>query len=121
MRLPDSLRNHMKAPLGVLLPQGSDGIEEIQRHLPDGAYIITVGDMTTEKMINLGIVPSLQIVDGLEQRKARRAPPNCPAQSRLPLTIPQQRSPTRASMPSRRHLPCSPRSGCSSTARRISW
>lgn len=64
----------MKAPLGVLLPQGSDGIEEIQRHLPDGAYIITVGDMTTEKMINLGIVPSLQIVDGLEQRKARRPP-----------------------------------------------
>ena len=64
----------MKAPLGELLLQGSDGIGEIQDRLPDDAYIITVGDMTTEKMIGFGLVPSLQIVDGLEQRKARKPP-----------------------------------------------
>lgn len=74
MRLPDSLRDHIKTPLGELLPQGSDGIEAIQSRLPDNAYIITVGDMTTEKMISLGLVPSLQIVDGLEQRKVRKPP-----------------------------------------------
>ncbi len=79
VKLPDSLRDHMKAPLGVLLPEGSTGTDEIQSHLPKDAYVITVGDRTTERMIGLGIVPSLQIVDGLEKRKKRRPPALCGA------------------------------------------
>ena len=74
MRLPDSLREYVRLPLGTLLPQGSDGVDEIKSHIPCEAYVITVGDKTTEKMIDLGIIPSLQIVDGMEQRKQRSPP-----------------------------------------------
>ena len=36
--------------------------------------MITVGDRTTENMINLGIIPEVQIVDGLEKRDKRLVP-----------------------------------------------
>ena len=71
MKLPDSLRDQLKTPLGVLLPIGQDNKENIQKYLSDNSYIITVGDRTTEKMIEYGIIPSLQIIDGFEKRKKR--------------------------------------------------
>ena len=74
MKLPDSLRDQLKIPLGLLLPIGQDNKENIQKHLSDDSYIITVGDKTTEKMIEYGIIPSLQIVDGFEKRKKREFP-----------------------------------------------
>ena len=74
MKLPDSLRDQLKIPLGLLLPIGQDNKENIQKHLPDNSYIITVGDKTTEKMIEYGIIPSLQIIDGFEKRKKREFP-----------------------------------------------
>ena len=64
MKLPDSLRDQLKTPLGILLPIGQDNKENIQKYLLDESYIITVGDRTTEKMIEYGIIPSLQIIDG---------------------------------------------------------
>ena len=74
MKLPDSLRNQLKIPLGILLPIGQDNKENIQKYLSDESYIITVGDRTTEKMIEYGIIPSLQIIDGFEKRKQREFP-----------------------------------------------
>ncbi|MDC0928042.1 GTP-dependent dephospho-CoA kinase family protein [Nitrosopumilus sp.] len=74
MKLPDSLREQLKIPLGLLLPIGQDNQENIQKYLSDNPYIITVGDRTTEKMIEYGIVPSLQIIDGFEKRKKRKFP-----------------------------------------------
>ena len=74
MKLPDSLRDQLKIPLGLLLPIGQDNKENIQKHLSDDSYIITVGDRTTEKMIEYGIIPSLQIVDGFEKRQKREFP-----------------------------------------------
>ena len=74
MKLPDSLRNQLKTPLGILLPIGQDTKENIQKYLLDNSYIITVGDRTTEKMIEYGIIPSLQIIDGFEKRKQREFP-----------------------------------------------
>ena len=64
----------MKTPLGILLPIGQDTKENIQKYLLDESYIITVGDRTTEKMIEYGIIPSLQIIDGFEKRKQREFP-----------------------------------------------
>ena len=64
----------MKTPLGILLPIGQDNKENIQKYLLDESYIITVGDRTTEKMIEYGIIPSLQIIDGFEKRKQREFP-----------------------------------------------
>ena len=74
MKLPDSLRDQLKTPLGILLPIGQDNKENIQKYLSDNSYIITVGDRTTEKMIEYGIIPSLQIIDGFEKRKQREFP-----------------------------------------------
>ena len=71
MKLPDSLRDQLKIPLGVLLPIGQDNKTNIQKYLSDDSYIITVGDRTTEKMIDFDLIPSLQIIDGLEKRIKR--------------------------------------------------
>lgn len=72
MRLPDSLRDELKAPLGILLKDTTK--ENIAKHIPKNSYVITVGDATTEKMLALGFAPSLQIVDGYEKR-GKRIPP----------------------------------------------
>ena len=65
----------MKIPLGILLPESHTQKSEIQKHLTANSYIVTVGDRTTEKMIDLGLIPSLQIIDGQEKRE-KREPPN---------------------------------------------
>lgn len=74
MKLPDSLRNQLKIPLGVLLPESQVNKENIQNHLSENSYVITVGDRTTEKMIHFDLIPSLQIIDGLEKRQQREPP-----------------------------------------------
>jgi len=74
VKLPDSLRGQMKIPLGILLPEIQTTKDEIQKHLSENSYIITVGDRTTEKMINFDLIPSLQIIDGQEKREKREPP-----------------------------------------------
>ncbi len=74
MKLPDSLRGQLKIPLGILLPESQADKTNIQKHLSDNSYIISVGDRTTEKMIGFDLIPSLQIIDGQEKRE-RRDPP----------------------------------------------
>jgi uncharacterized protein (UPF0218 family) len=71
VKLPDSLRDQLKIPLGILLPIGQDNKRNIQKYLSDNSYIITVGDRTTEKLIDFDLIPSLQIIDGLEKRIKR--------------------------------------------------
>ncbi len=74
MHLPESMRESLKKPLGLLLAERDATRDNIARNLPEGAYIITVGDATTEKMIGLGLEPHLQIVDSLEKRHRRDVP-----------------------------------------------
>jgi len=74
VKLPDSLRDQFKTPLGILLPIGQDNKENIEKFLSNNSYLITVGDKTTEKMINFGLIPSLQIIDGFEKRQKRDLP-----------------------------------------------
>jgi uncharacterized protein (UPF0218 family) len=76
LKLPDSLRDELKIPLGILLKDTSK--ENILRCVPKDSYIITVGDATTEKMLSFGFVPSLQIIDGYEKR-GKRIPPQSTA------------------------------------------
>lgn len=64
----------MKTPLGVLLPESQADKSNIEKYLSKDSYVITVGDRTTEKMINFGLIPSLQIIDGLEKREKREPP-----------------------------------------------
>lgn len=64
----------MKIPLGVLLPESQVNKINIQKYLSENSYIISVGDRTTEKMIDFGLIPSLQIIDGQEKREKRDPP-----------------------------------------------
>ncbi len=72
MKLPKNLRDQLKIPLGLLLAENETDKTNIQKHLSENSYIITVGDRTTEKMIDFGLIPSLQIIDGQEKRKKER-------------------------------------------------
>ena len=74
MKLPENLRNELKIPLGVLVPDDQANSVTISAHIVDASYVITVGDRTTEKLIEFGIVPNLQIVDNQEKRFSRDSP-----------------------------------------------
>ena len=74
MKLPDSLRDQLKIPLGILLSESQTDKTNIQIHLSENSYVITVGDRTTEKMIEFGLIPSLQIIDSKEKREKREPP-----------------------------------------------
>jgi len=73
LKLPDSKRDSFKGPLGVLLSEEIADKEHVLEYLNDDSYIITVGDRTTEKLIEFGIIPSLQIIDGIEKREKRES------------------------------------------------
>ena len=74
MKLPNSLRDQFKNPLGILIPDIDATKQNIQKYLDDDSFIITVGDRTTQKMIEFDLIPSLMIVDGQEKRSKRQAP-----------------------------------------------
>ncbi len=74
MHLPNNLRDKLKKPLGFLIKDSDVTKENILKNIPAGSFVITVGDATTEKLLKYGIVPSLQIVDGVEKRIKRDLP-----------------------------------------------
>jgi uncharacterized protein (UPF0218 family) len=74
VHLPDNLRDKLKMPLGILLKDSDVTRENILKNIPTGSFVISVGDATTEKLIRYGIIPSLQIVDGVEKRIKRDLP-----------------------------------------------
>lgn len=74
MKLPESLREQLKIPLGVLVADNKVDKNTILRYIGDDPFLITVGDKTTEKMLDFGLIPSLQIVDGVERRENRPCP-----------------------------------------------
>jgi hypothetical protein len=74
VKLPNSLREQMKIPLGILLPESQVDKSNIKEFLSENSYVISVGDRTTEKMIDFDLIPSLQIIDGQEKREKREPP-----------------------------------------------
>ena len=68
MKLPENLREDLKIPLGDLINDIDVNNKNIQTKINQKSIIITVGDKTTENIINLGIRPQIQIIDGLEKR-----------------------------------------------------
>jgi uncharacterized protein (UPF0218 family) len=74
VHLPDNLRDKLKKPLGFLIKDSDVTKENILKKIPAGSFVITVGDVTTEKLLKYEIVPSLQIVDGVEKRIKRDLP-----------------------------------------------
>ena len=74
MHLPENLRDSLKKPLGILIKDSETTRENILKNIPSASFVITVGDATSEKLTKFGIIPSLQIVDGLEKRFKRELP-----------------------------------------------
>ncbi|MEM3382761.1 MAG: DUF359 domain-containing protein [Nitrososphaerales archaeon] len=72
--LTDELRELLKKPIGFLISNENLTYNEIKSHIGKKGMIITVGDATTERLIQLGIIPSIQIVDGKEMRASRPLP-----------------------------------------------
>lgn len=58
----------LKNPFGNIIKDSDIDKSVIGRCLENTQKVITVGDTTTEKFINLGIIPDLSIVDGKEKR-----------------------------------------------------
>lgn len=74
MHLPENLRANLKRPLGLLLRDSEITKDDIIKNIGIHSFLITVGDATTERMLKLGITPSLQIVDSMEKREKRKLP-----------------------------------------------
>ena len=72
MHLPENIRNQLKIPLGDLIKDVNK--ENILSKISSESIVITVGDRTTENMIDLGIRPQIQVIDGLEKRNQRNIP-----------------------------------------------
>jgi hypothetical protein len=75
VKLPENLRDQLKTPLGILLTNNQVTKENVLKHVPLNSFIITVGDATTENMLQFDIIPSLQIIDSQEKR-SKRTPPS---------------------------------------------
>jgi uncharacterized protein (UPF0218 family) len=74
LKLPEKLREALKKPIGILIKESDVSRARILHFLPAGAYIVTVGDASTDKLVSFKLIPSLQIVDGVEKRQKRKPP-----------------------------------------------
>jgi len=74
LQLPDDLRDQLKNPLGNLISDNDPNKENIIKKISVESIIITVGDRTTENILQLGLKPQIQIIDGLEKRSERAVP-----------------------------------------------
>ena len=74
MQLPENLRDQFKLPLGNLINDTDPEKNEIIKKISSESSVITVGDRTTEVLLNLGLIPYIQVVDGLEKRNKRSIP-----------------------------------------------
>ena len=74
MQLPDNLRDQLKNPLGNLISDNDPNKENIIKEISAESVLITVGDRTTENMLQFGLKPQIQIIDGLEKRNQRIVP-----------------------------------------------
>ena len=74
MQLPDDLRDQLKKPLGDLFSNDNPHLVTLIKKISAESILITVGDRTTENMLQLGLKPQIQIIDGLEKRNQRTVP-----------------------------------------------
>jgi len=72
--LPENLRNELKIPLGKLIPNNSSEKEDYIKKIYSEKVVITVGDATSELLLQMGLIPLLHIIDGQEKREKRSLP-----------------------------------------------
>lgn len=70
IELPRELRPLMKKPLGTLYRgKGRDTVEKFAVELGSPTKLISVGDVTTFHLLEVGIIPDICIVDNRTKRK----------------------------------------------------
>ena len=74
MQLPDDLRDQLKTPLGNLISDNDPNREIILKKISAESILVTVGDRITENMLQFGLRPRIQIIDGLEKSNQRSVP-----------------------------------------------
>jgi pantetheine-phosphate adenylyltransferase len=67
LMMPETLRKQLTSPFGRVLHTDEDIIQSLASH--KGVSVISVGDVTTTKIMKFGVTPSLAIVDLQVQRK----------------------------------------------------
>ena len=75
MILPENLRDELKIPLGKLIPDSSSEKQSYIRKIYSEKVVITVGDATSQLLLDMGLIPLLHIIDGQEKRQ-KRSPPS---------------------------------------------
>ena len=73
-RLPDVLRPTLAQPLGQVFSAEEARGPEFEGLVKSSPMAITVGDRVTETLGQMGRVPDVQVVDGVERRVARGVP-----------------------------------------------
>ena len=73
MRFSSEELQLFKKPVGILIKNEKISLDSLSPYLKT-KLIISVGDATTERLLSLGVVPSIQIVDGKERRESRKLP-----------------------------------------------
>jgi uncharacterized protein (UPF0218 family) len=68
MTLDEDLVKELKKPLGLLIPNDQITYERLLKYVEKTAMTISVGDCTSNRLITLGIIPYIIVVDGIEQR-----------------------------------------------------
>ena len=74
MFLPENLRNELKIPLGQLIKNSNPDKEKQIRESFGEHLVITVGDATSQLLLNMGLIPFLHIIDGQEKRQKCSVP-----------------------------------------------
>jgi hypothetical protein len=62
-----------KKPVGILLKNNQINLDTLSPYIKN-KMLITVGDATTDRLLELDIIPAIQIVDGRERRVERDLP-----------------------------------------------
>jgi GTP-dependent dephospho-CoA kinase len=68
LKIDQSQLNILKEPFGVLIKDDNINKESLDGEIGRANKIITVGDTTTEKLVRLGYIPDISVVDGKEKR-----------------------------------------------------
>ena len=68
MKINQSQLSLLKEPFGVLIKNDNINMESLNLEIGRAHKIITVGDTTTEKLVLLGYIPDISVVDGKEKR-----------------------------------------------------
>lgn len=75
MPLSPKDKKALQRPFGTLVPDAQVTKQKIASLLKGAKKIIAVGDTTTKRLADFGIIPDVAVVDGKERRSARNPAP----------------------------------------------